>query len=711
MAVIGKIRQRSGLLIGIIGLSIVGFLIMDVSQSQSSALVGGRSDTVGEVNGEEIKYAEFEKKYEENVKSQEEQMRGQPLSDDMRNYMRTMTWDQMVNDAIFNKVYEKLGITVTDEELSELATGENVHPYIVQNFSNPQTGQFDPQNVRLFLQQLDKDQPGAEPGTTRKQWLRFEQGIKKAQFEKKYENLITKGLGVPTWQSEMAYNDQNRAVDFKYVQLPYTDVNDADVKVTDEDLKKYIDEHAAAFKRDEETRKIQYVTFDINPSAADSAATVAFLEEKRAEFAKGEKISDDSMFVKIYSEQPFTDVYFTADQLTSAVKDSFFALPVKSIVGPFVENGSYKLAKISDRKGISDSVRVRDITISFANITTQEQANVKLLQIDSIYKAIDSLGGDFAAFAATFSDDAISKGQGGNIGWVKQNQKEKFYNDLIFYRGVKGKTYRVASQQENAWHIIQIVEDKPSKTGVLLTYLSREIVPSPDTEKDVYGRATAFAADNQGADKYKENAKKLNVKSVGDLKADGFQVQGLQGNARDLVKWAFKAEKNAVSSIITVGNKHVVALLEDVQPKGVATVDAVRDQVKALVTREKKAEILAKKITDAGAANADALAAKLGKPAMAADKATFTNPAMGGTYEPKVVATALNLPAGKLSAPVQGNAGVYAVQTIAVTEPAKVSDYTMYAMQLKQQIGAKARGAADAQKKLAKIEDNRTDFF
>src|SRR5690606_31465020 len=109
---------------------------------------------------------------------------------------------------------------------------------------------------------------------TRKQWIRFEEGIKKDRYQNKYNALVTKGLYVPTWQSEMAYNDQNRAVDFKYVQLPYTDVADADVKVTDEDLQKYINDHAAMFKTDEETRKIQYVTFDINASSADTAAIV-----------------------------------------------------------------------------------------------------------------------------------------------------------------------------------------------------------------------------------------------------------------------------------------------------------------------------------------------------------------------------------------------------------------------------------------------------
>ncbi|HLP20468.1 MAG TPA: SurA N-terminal domain-containing protein, partial [Chitinophagales bacterium] len=129
MAVIGKIRQRSGLLIFLIGLSIVGFLIMDATNSQGSILKG-RKDSVGEVNGEKISYVDFNKKYEDNLKSAEDQMRGQPIAEEQRNYIRTQTWTEMLNERIFSKVYEKLGINVTSEEMSELATGENASQYI-----------------------------------------------------------------------------------------------------------------------------------------------------------------------------------------------------------------------------------------------------------------------------------------------------------------------------------------------------------------------------------------------------------------------------------------------------------------------------------------------------------------------------------------------------------------------------------------------------
>ncbi len=711
MAVIGTIRKRSGLLIFLIGLSIVLFLIMDATNSQGSMLKG-RKDTVGKVNGEKILYNDFSKKYEDNLKNAEDQMRGQPMGDDQRNYVRTQTWTEMVNDLIFTKVYDKLGINVTGEEMAELATGENASQYIKndQQFKNPQTGQFDPAQVRLYLTRLDQDPEGVEPGTVRRQWLKFETLLKQNQFQAKYNNLITKGLYAPTWMAEMTYNEQNRFADVKYVFLPYGEVNDADVKISDDDIKKFVADHAAKYKIEDETRKLQYVTFDIVASSADTAKTVQLLEEKRADFAKGEKAADDSAFVKLFSETPFDEVYYDKDKLFSPVKDSLFAYPVKSIVGPYVDGKSIKLAKISDRKMISDSVHVREIVLSFANIKSQEEANVKFKLIDSIIRQVDTLKQDFGMFAAVYSDDQMGKMRGGDIGWVKQGEKEKYYNDMVFFRAQKGKIYRIPVQQENAIHLVQVVEDRPTKVGVQVSYLSKEILPSPETERTIYGNATAFASANQAQAKFVEAGKKLNAKTVESLKKDDFQVQGL-GSARDLVKWAFNGKKGDVSSIFTIDKKHVVALLEQVNAAGLPEVDAVRDRVKQEVTLEKKFEILAKKIADAKANTADELASKLGKTATDAPHVSFANPGLGTAFEPKVVATAFAIAKGKLSAAVKGNEGVYAVQTLNVQEPAKQTDYSTYTFQMNQQLQGKARYASEVQKKLAKLDDNRFDFF
>lgn len=711
MAIIGTIRKRSGLVVFLIGAAIVGFLVMDATNSQFSVLKG-RKDSVAKVDGEKITYAEYNQKYEDNVKNMEAQMRGMAIGDDQRNYLRNQTWNEMVNDIIFKRVYDKLGIGVTPEEMNDLATSpEYASPQMKQQFSNPQTHQFDPSEVRLFLSRLDQDPEGVEPGTIRRQWLAFEAQMKKMQFQQKYNNLISKGLFVPDWLAQQTYDDQNRSIDLKFVQLPYSEVNDADVKVTDADLQKYIDDHAAKYRQEDETRKLVYVTFDINPSAADSMKTYQDMLQKKQEFAEQKTTSDDSTYVKIYSETPFDDAYYDKDKISSPVKDSLFTEPVRSVIGPYLDGGSYKLAKICDRKMISDSVHVREIVLSFANYTgSQDAFNARFKQVDSIYQQLDSLHGDFAAFAMAFSDDGASKMKGGDIGWVKQGAKDKAYNDLIFFHAQKGKIYKVPVQSENAIHLVQVVDERPSKMGVEVAYLSEEIVPSSETMKNIYSEATNFASDNQAEAKFMEASRKLNAKTVEALKQEDFSVMGL-GSARDLVKWAFKAKKGEVSPVFTVEKKLVVAMLDAIRPKGLQQLDAVRDQVKPEVVKEKKFEILAKKITDAHANSIDELAGKLGKTAMEANNVTFANPNMNGMFEPDVVAVALGTPVGKMSGPVKGTSGAFVVQTVSVREPSVTTNYSAIAQQLEQQLQSKSRYASEVQKKLAKIDDTRSDFF
>jgi peptidyl-prolyl cis-trans isomerase D len=194
MAIIGKLRERSGIIIGAIAVSILGFLIMDATNNQFGVLKG-RQTNVGAIDGEKVDYNEFMKKYEDNQKNAEEQMRGRGgITDEQRNYIRQQTWDDYVNTILMGKAYDKSGVAVTDDEMVELTTGANAHPYIRQSFTNPQTQQFEPQFVKMFIQNLDNDDKGTEPGTKRKQWNNLEKEIKKNQLTQKYAALVAKGL-------------------------------------------------------------------------------------------------------------------------------------------------------------------------------------------------------------------------------------------------------------------------------------------------------------------------------------------------------------------------------------------------------------------------------------------------------------------------------------------------------------------------------------
>jgi peptidyl-prolyl cis-trans isomerase D len=712
MALIGKLRQRSGIIIGAIAVSILGFLVMDATNNQSGVLKG-RSTNVGTVNGESIDYTEFMSKYEENQRNAEEQMRNQGgLTDEQRNYLRQQTWEEFVSNTILNKTYETNGIDVTDDEMVELTTGQNVHPYIRQSFSNPQTGQFEPQYVKMFIQNLDQDEKGTEPGTRRKQWNNLEKEIKKNQLNLKYNTLIAKGLTTPSWFAEAMYQDANKTADVKFLAFPYSEINEADIKYTDDDLKKYLDQNAARYDQKEESRKIQYVSFDILPSSEDSALALNSLNEKLEDFRKGEKSGDDSLFVKIYSESAFNNFYFTKDELAaSPVVDDLFAQPVKTVIGPYIEGEMYKYAKIINKKALSDSVRVREIIFSFENVKTQEEAQLKRKLYDSVFTEIDSLKKDFGMMAAMFSDDQNSKMRGGDRGWIKFGQNEQVYNAAVFYFASKGEVIKTYTQ--NALHIVQILEDRPSKPAVQVAYFTKTILPTPETERAIYAAASKFASDNSSEAKFVKAAKaNPNARTIEYVGKNDFSIVGVN-NARELVRWAFNAKKGEVSSIIGAEKKHIIAYLEAIREKGTPELDAVKDQVKIAFIKDKKFELIAKKIEAASAKSIEELASKNGKEVAFAERASFSNPVLGNVgYEPNVAAAAVYSTTNKLSAPIKGNMGAYVVEKVSGIDPPKATDLAAYQYQGRQMAGAKAgRGALEALKKSAKIKDNRFDFF
>jgi peptidyl-prolyl cis-trans isomerase D len=713
MAIIGDIRKRSGLLVGAIALSIVLFLLGDAVNNQFGVLKGGRSNDAGKVNGEAISYQDYSTQLNENIKNVETQQKAS-LNDMMRNNLSQQTWDDMVNKIIMDNACAKTGLTVSDDEMVSLTTSDNPHQIIRQVFG----AQYSPQNIRQFLQNLDVDDKNFEPGYKRKFWVKIEKEIKKSQMQLKYETLVTKGMGnVPTWMAENAYYESSRTADIGYVMLAYNEVNDNDIKYTDNDLKDYLGKNAARFTAQDERRNIRFVTFDILPSSVDSAAALKSLTDKVEDFKKGEKKSDDSLFVKGNSETAFEDLYKTKEQMMgSPITDSIFNQPVGAIVGPYIDNNMYKFAKVSARKMMSDSVKVREILFSFANVQSEGEQRKKLQLIDSIYKAIDSLHADFGAMAAGYSDDAASKAAGGLVGSVNINDpsKDEMYKTIVFHNGVVGKPYKYLDQQANAIKIIEIVEEHPSKPAVKVAYFSHSILPSAETEKNIYGNATQFAQNNSSEEKFKAymKANPTGVKQAANITKSSYDVNGM--SARSLIKWTFDANRGQVSSIMTLGSaldrKHVITYLESVTGKGTPDLESVKDQVKFFFLQDKKYELLSKKVNDAKAANIEALGAALSKPVQQAPGVSFLNSRLPNGNEPAVAATGVCIAQNKLSGPIKGNMGVYIVQKMNSVEPPKPTDLTQQKMMLGQMAAMRARSMSEALKKLAKIDDNRLSF-
>ena len=716
MAVIGSIRKRSGLLVGAIALSIFLFLLGDAVNNQFSVLKGGSKGTdAGSVNGQAISYQQYSNQVADNVKNTESQYK-MTIGDQQRNMISQSTWDEMVSKIVMEDASANTGVTVSDDEMVSLTTSDNASPMIKQPFGGER---FNPTYVKQFLQNIDIDEKGQEPGYKRKAWNQLVKEVKKQQLQTKYAILVAKGVGnTPTWMAENLYYESNKSADFKYVLLPYVDINDNDIKYTDADLKDYLSKNAAKFTAPEETRTIRYVAFNIAASPIDSLATLKSLTDKLDEFKQGKSKTDDSLFVKLYSEKSFDDLYKTKDQfIGSPIADSVFGVAVGKVVGPYVDGGSYKFAKVSARKMMSDSVKVKEIVFSFANVKSEAEQKTRLVLIDSLYKAIDSLHADFGAVAAEYSDDPASKGNGGVVGWIPANspQYDEYYKSIVFHNGEKGKTYKYLDANNNLIKFIQIAEEKPSKEGIKVAYFSSPIIPSKETESNIYSNAMQFVSGNSSEDKFLAYAKAhpQDVRSAPGFTKGSYDIGGI-GSARSLIKWAYSAKRGDVSPIISLGTsndrKHVVAYLEAVTGKGTPDLESVKERVKYAYIQDKKYELLAKKVADAKASSIDDLAAKTGKTVIEADKVTFMNTGLPTGNEPAVAATGVYLAQGKMSGAIKGNNGVYVVQKINGIDPPKPIDLTQQNMALMQNSFMKARAASDALKKLANINDNRLNF-
>lgn len=716
MAVIGSIRKRSGLLVGAIALSIFLFLLGDAVNNNFGVLKGGKGNDAGSVDGEKITYKEYSDQVSENVKNMESQYK-MSLPEQQRNEVNKQTWDDLVTKIVMNEASAKTGLAVSDDEMVALTTTKDASPMIRQPFGGER---FDPTYVKQFLQNIDIDEKGQEPGYKRKAWNQLVKEVKKSQLQSKYALLVAKGVGnVPTWMAEEMYYEANKTADFKYTSIPYSDVNDNEIKYTDADLKDYLSKNPSKFASPDEVRNIRYVAFNIVASSIDSATTLKSLTDRLDEFKKGVSKSDDSLFVKLYSETPFDDLYRTKDQLMgSVIADSIFSLPLKTVIGPYVENGSYKYARISARKMMSDSVKVKEIVFSFANVKTEAEQKTKLQMIDSLFKAIDSLHADFGAVAAAYSDDPASKANGGVVGWVNfaNPQLDEYYKSIVFHNGEPGKTYKYLDGNNNLIKFIQIAEEKPSKQGVKVAYFTHAIIPSQETENNIYSTVNQFVSTNSTEEKFKAYMKDhpQDVKPGMNITKGSYDVMGL-GSARPLVKWVFSAKRGDISPIISLGStatdrKHVIAYLESVTGKGTPDLESVKEAVKFRYLQDKKYELLSKKITDAKASTVDELAAKIGKSALEADKVTFQSGNLPTGNEPAVAATGVYIAAGKMSGPIKGNNGVYVVQKINGFDPPKPTDLTQQNMMLKQMSYMKVRGISDALKKLAKVDDNRLFF-
>ena len=405
MSVIQNIRNKYiGLVVVLIVLALVGFLVMDALQSNVSSIFSSDNTLLASVNGKRIEYKKFEalrQQYEENFKQRNQ---GATMTDAERSQLTDQAWTEILNEELTGSEIEKLGIELTDAELRDMLTGPYADPMIQQNFADPNTGIFDPNRVSQFLTQMAQDKTGQQ----RAQWNTFEEGLIKSRKVNKYTNLITKGVYVPRYLVAKNAELANSTASMSFVQLPYTMIADDQVKITDADIKAYIDKNKSLFEIQEAVAKAEYVVFDIIPSKDDTAASLGALTALRDEFTT---TTNNEEFVAKNSEESFNDQFLFEDKLQVSNPAEVIALPVGGVAGPFYFNGMYTMVKVLDKKTMPDSVKASHILVAINEKRTEAQAKASIDSIEMMVKA----GTPLEALASR-SDDQGSASKGGDLG-------------------------------------------------------------------------------------------------------------------------------------------------------------------------------------------------------------------------------------------------------------------------------------------------------
>jgi len=699
MATLGKIRKRSGLLLVVIGVGMLAFIGGDFMSSLGSG--GGGGIYVGEVLGEDVLRQDYEVKVEEGINNWKSQNEQSVLTQTITSQIRSQVWDQYVRELVMNNEYSKLGIDVSDDEFFELLQGVNVHPEIskVPAFQDPATGKFDRTRVLGYLKQIDQDQTGE----ARTRWVGFQKYLIGLIKTSKYNSLVAKAMHATNEEAKINFNEKSQNVTFNYVAIPLTSVADSTVEPTESEIKTYYTNHKANYEQDA-SKDVDFVVFTVIPSTEDDAATKSSIEDLKADFAI---YKDYDLMARRNSDNTAARFIFTTkEELQDTNWTELFTAEEGIVIGPYqASKGVYRIAKLAVAQNRSDSVEARHILIK----------PTQTMDLDSVQTRIDAIkaqveaGADFGFLAQKNSDDPGSAIKGGDLGWFSEGAMVDEFNDACFTS--KTGDLSVVTSQFGV-HLIEVTKTSKAVRKVKVAFIDRNVEPSTETFNTYYSQAAQFAGKilNEGI-AFDSLVVEQNLVKRSDTKvtADKQSIAGFP-NSREMVRWMNTAERGTVSEVFQFENSYVVAFLTKTYNEGITPLEDIKEQISALVLKEKKVIYISANIK---AVDLATIAVNHGQTVVSAQRANLSNLSLQGIgYDPELVGSIFAINTGDISNPIEGKNAVYVIEITAKDDAKTSDDFTQQKQEMQKGAAAYSNGAAyKVLNTEANVKDNRSDFY
>ena len=711
MAALGKIRKRGVALVIIIGLGLFAFIAEEAFRS-CEATKNQQRQQIGEVLGNKINVQEFQAlvdEYQEVVKMSQGV---DNLSEEQLNSLKDEVWNSFVNEQIVKSEADKIGLTVTDEELQNMMK-EGTNPMLMRTpFVNQQTGRFDVTMLTKFLADYKKNASNPQMAESYqriyKYWQFIEKQLRQQTLAQKYQALIANAMLTNPVSAKKAFEGQNQESDVQLASIAYNTINDNDVKIDEKELKAKYDEQKEMYKQTVETRDIKYVSYQVVASAADRKALMTTMQDASNKLQSGATPAE--VVRKAQSQFPYTGIAATKRAYPSDIAAKLDSMSVGQTTAPFETkfDNTLNVVKLISKTMMPDSIEYRQIQVGGETVEAARKT------ADSIYTALKA-GADFDEIAKKYGQTAQKQ-------WLTSamyensntmDEESKNYLNSINTLGVN-ELKNLEFSQGNI--VLQVTARKAMVEKYDVAVIKHTIDFSKDTYSEAYNKFSQYVSENKTIADLEKNAAKFGfrVQERKDLFNSEHNVVGLR-STREAMKWIFDAKDGEVSPLYECGNNDnlLVVALTGIHPVGYRSLDAVKEMVKSEVLRDKKFEQIKAKF--AGVADIEAAKAK-GARIDSVNQVTFSAPVFvqaTGASEPALSGAIAASKQGEFSKSlVKGNGGAYLFKVLkkANREGVKYDEKATEQMLKQQAVQAASRFIQELYQK-ANVVDNRYLFF
>ena len=523
--------------------------------------------------------------------------------------IRNAAWQALVDKYLVIKNANKAGIFVGSEEMSDIVAGNIDSPVFSQNpMFLDANGTFSPAAVSDFLSYKDTDQSGR----LQLYWNYLLESAKTQEYYSKYLSLFTQSdFTNPLMLSELVAGNNN-TFDVEFVMVPFGYAQDTTVVVSDSEIKAYYNAHKK-FYRQNASRDIEYVVFEVVPSAEDIAEANQAIINVYDEFAATDNMK---AFLLANSDRTIDNHWYKAGELNT----------VATAVNDYV---------FSDNASVSEGISNGN---TFYVVRVMESAMVP----EQVY----------VKYAPANSEDVAAALAEAEAQWIPQTPG---YEDVM--------TAKKGTQVTANGLVFEVLDTKDAVPMKRVAILEKKAVASEKTKSGFYTQANTFAS--KAAGKYASYQKALEEEGVyahpvNNL-AEGANRLGSIENTREVTRWAFEAKVGDVSNIITVDNNYfIVAALKGIHKEGFTPVEEVSSSIRNILYTEKAGEKKAAEIAEkiAGLSDMQAIAEALNTTVSTKEGVAFS--AMGAQgLDPKFIGAASVAEDGKINGPLAGSIAVY----------------------------------------------------